>query len=224
MNQQTIIKVAIADDHLPTRTGLKVYSEMDGDIVVIYEAGNGQQMLDILNRTDQLPDVCLIDIHMPVMDGAGLLQAIKAKWPHIKCLAITADDYHPLVLRMIRFGVNGYLIKSLGPDELVEAIRTVHRLGYYYSEMAGKEIFQMVHSNKVRVRRLDQEELSFLAHICTELSYEEIAKLMGMSTGTVNNLRKKLFQKFNVYSRTSLALAAVAEALIPNILPHQIKS
>jgi DNA-binding NarL/FixJ family response regulator len=209
-----IIKVAFADDHVVVLKSLKAYIEEDERIQVTHEAVNGQQMIQILSSSDDLPDVCLIDIHMPVLDGVGLLMAIKARWPEVKCIALTANDMHPMVLRMVLGGINGYLLKSSHPDELIAAIKTVHSSGYYYSDVADSAIFRDIHNEKIKLRKLNQNELAFLRFVCSEMPYNEIAANMSRNIKSIENLRKRIFRKFNVTNRTALALAAIQEGIV----------
>jgi len=214
MNDKPVVTVAFADDHLMVRKALKIYLEQSEKVKVIIEASNGRQMLRLLENAASLPDICIIDIAMPELNGPDLLKAIKIKWPSIRTLAVTAHDHHPLVLRMISYGVNGYLLKSSDPDVLIEAVLTIHNIGYYYSEMADKATFQAVHSNKLKLLQVSDMELAVLQCICMEITYEQIAEKIGTDVQSVNNARKRLFEKFRVSSRTSLAIEALHQGII----------
>lgn len=218
MKDNPTISVAFADDHLMVRKALKNYLEQSGKIKVTIEASNGREMLRLLGNTDKPPDICIIDISMPELSGPDLLKAIKIKWPHMRTLAVTAYDLHPFIFRMISYGVNGYLLKSSDPDVLIEAVLAIHTIGYYYSEMADRATFHAVHSKKLKPLNVSDLELSVLQCICMEITYEQIAERIGTDAQSVNNARKRLFEKFKVSSRTSLAIEAMRLGFITHLI------
>jgi len=200
------IRIAIVDDHTLFRNGVaSLMSEFD-ELQVVFEAENGQQLQEALAKRGS-PDVVLMDINMPVMDGYEATAWLKKNHPQIKVLALSMFEDDQAVIKMIRCGACGYVLKESKPRELLEAIKTIHTKGVYINEMvSGKLIRSVTDDEEAEITR---KELDFLKYCCSELTYKEIADKMNVSPRTVDNYREALFLKLNLKSRTGLVLYAI---------------
>lgn len=218
-----LIHVAFADDHIVIRQGIVSLVEALGNIQVDIQADNGAEMLSKLEAADRLPDICIIDINMPVMDGYMLLLELKKRWPDMRTLIFTAFDNEPGIIRMIKAGANGYLLKNCRPDDLKDALFAIHHTGYYYSVSAGSDMFQRA-EKPVRQLKLTNGEIELLKRSCSELSYSQIATQMQTTIKSVEGYRDRLFSKLNVNSRAGLILYAIKSGIVPLEPNYAIKS
>jgi two-component system, NarL family, invasion response regulator UvrY len=211
-------KIALVDDHKLLRKGLAALISGQGYSVIL-QADNGKAFIEQL-REDQLPDVVLLDINMPVMDGFQTLQWIKDHHPDINVIALSMYDQETSVIRMLKGGAKGYLIKDSEPDELRRAIETVLQKGFYSSELVSSRLIHNLHYTQGTETgddlplKLTKREIEFLGLICTDLTYKEIASRMSVSPRTVDGYRDNLFEKLNVKSRVSLALYAIRQGYV----------
>lgn len=201
------ILIAIADDHTLFRNGVaSLMSEFD-ELQVVFDAENGQQMQYALKK-HPLPDVVLMDINMPVMDGYEATAWLKKNYPTVRVLALSMFEDDLAVIKMIRHGACGYMLKESRPRELLEAIKSIHSKGVYINEMVSGKLIRSVADSENAID-ITQKELDFLKYCCSELTYKEIADKMCVSPRTVDNYRESLFQKLNLKSRTGLVLYAI---------------
>ena len=200
------IRIAIVDDHTLFRNGVaSLMSEFD-ELQVVFEAENGKQLHEALAKRG-LPDVVLMDINMPVMDGYEATAWLKKNHPNIKVLALSMFEDDLAVIKMIKNGACGYVLKESKPRELLEAIKTIHTKGVYINELvSGKLIRSVSDDDEIDISK---KELDFLKYCCSELTYKEIADKMNVSPRTVDNYREALFLKLNLKSRTGLVLYAI---------------
>lgn len=204
MNEK--ISIAIVDDHTLFRIGLAGLLAEFEELQVIFQAENGEQMQQMLQR-HPLPDVVLMDINMPVMDGYAATKWLKEKYPQVKILALSMFEEDRAVIRMIRSGASGYVLKESKPRELLHAICTLHQKGVFINEMVSGKLMRSV--NEEDGPGLSKKEFEFLRLCCSELTYKEMADKMFVSPRTVDNYRESLFQKLNVKTRTGLVLYAI---------------
>lgn len=200
------ISIAIVDDHTLFRNGVAALMNEFHELGVIFEAENGEQMQQAL-RKHPAPDVMLMDINMPVMDGYDATTWLRKNYPKVRVLALSMFEDDQAVIKMIRCGASGYVLKESRPRELLEAIKSIHTKGVYINEMvSGKLIRSVSDDEKVE---LTGKELDFLKYCCSELTYKEIADKMNVSPRTVDNYREALFLKLGLKSRTGLVLYAI---------------
>jgi DNA-binding NarL/FixJ family response regulator len=201
------ILIAIVDDHTLFRNGVAgLMSEFD-ELQVVFEAENGQNMQQLLRR-HPLPQVILMDINMPVMDGYDSTRWLKENYPQIRVLALSMFEDDKAVIKMIKCGANGYVLKESRPKDLLEAIKTIHSKGVYINELVSGKLIRSV-AEEDDVPDFTKKELEFLRLCCSELTYKEIADKMFVSPRTVDNYREALFLKLNLKSRTGLVLYAI---------------
>jgi DNA-binding NarL/FixJ family response regulator len=204
------INIAIVDDHTLFRNGVAALMSEFDELKVVFEAENGEQMQQALAKhsASGLPQVILMDINMPVMDGYAATKWIKEKYPQIKILALSMFEDDKAVIRMIKSGAGGYVLKESKPKELLEAIKAINEKGVYINEMVSGKLLRSV-SDKEDVPEFSKKEIEFLKLCCSELTYKEIAEQMYVSPRTVDNYREALFLKLNIKSRTGLVLYAI---------------
>jgi DNA-binding NarL/FixJ family response regulator len=205
------INIAIVDDHTLFRNGVASLMGEFEELKVLFEAENGEQLQQALQK-HALPDVILMDINMPVMDGYASTKWVKQKYPKVKVLALSMFEDDKAVIQMIRCGAGGYVLKESRPRELLEAIKAIHEKGTYINEMVSGKLLRSV-SDKDELPDLTKKELEFLKLCCSELTYKEIADQMFVSPRTVDNYRESLFLKLNLKSRSGLVLYAIQNSI-----------
>lgn len=209
-SETLLIRVAIADDHTMFRKGIISILNESENIRVVVEAGNGKDLVEAIEAMKTPPDVCLLDINMPKMNGYETLSALRGKYGQMKFLILTMLVNEFVILKMLRLGANGYLLKEDDPLELKRAIETVYTRNFYHSDLVNGHLISIV-QNGLEYRKivLNDMEQRFLELCCSELVYKEIAELMKVSSRTVEGYRDALFEKLQVKSRTGLALYAL---------------
>lgn len=210
MEDQT--KIALVDDHELLRSGLsKIIERFEGYTVVI-EAGNGKDFIDKI-KTGIKPDIILLDISMPVMDGFETALWIKDNLPKSRVLVLSVSDNESAVIRMINSGARGYLLKDSKPAVLKQAFDNVRDRGFYSNDlMNSTKIWNAQHSSRIsKPIFISDREKEFLQLACSDLTYKEIADRMHSSPRTIDNYRDNLFFKFDIKSRVGLVLFAIKE-------------
>lgn len=218
MTSNNKIKVALVDDHILLRKGLAALINSFDDFTVVFEADNGQDMQQKI-ETDNLPDLVLLDINMPKMDGYTSAQWLKQTYPLIKIMALSMYDNENAVIRMFKAGARGYILKDCEPPELKTALLSVIEKGYFYSELVtGKlihSINKMEEDADIRnVTQLNDKEIQFLKLTCTELTYKEIAEQMYLSPRTIDGYRDALFEKLQIKTRVGLVMYAIKNGFV----------
>jgi len=202
--------VALTDDHAILRKGVaEILSRFDG-IKVIMEAGNGKELLSKLESAEVIPDVCIIDINMPEMNGYETAAEIKKRWPEIRMLALSMYDTELNIIKMLRSGANGYVLKDNDPEDLRIAILEVYKNGFFHSELVTGRMLHILHDPATRAALdINEREQQFLKLCCSELTYKEIADKMYLSPRTIDGYRESLFEKLKITSRTGLVMYAM---------------
>lgn len=212
--------LALVDDHKLFRKGLISLIEMvNSNYLILFEADNGADLQQKLNATNQ-PDIILMDINMPGMDGFASVQWLKDNYPLINILVVSMVEKEESIVRMLKLGVKGYLCKDVEPKELGEALHAIINKGFYYTDfITGKLVHSLQNgqdsSEKTEVWKLmNDRERDFLQLACSEYTYNEIASKMYLSPKTIDGYRNALFEKLHVKSRVGLALYAVKHGLV----------
>lgn len=211
-----MIRLLLVDDHQVLLDGLKSLLDHTEGMAVVALAHNGQEALEAVNA--HAIDLVLLDIHMPVMDGLEACKAINAALPDVKVIAMSMYGEGQLVQAMLNHGASGYLLKSCGADELVEAIRTVHAGGTWLSkEATDKLVASMQRPTPARQDPIDPpsgRELDVLKLIAKEHTTEEIATNLGISVNTVESHRRQLLQKLGARNSAGLVRIAMERGLL----------
>lgn len=209
------IKVALVDDHILIRNSLAKLVASFPNCTVLFEADNGRHCIEFLNK-HLLPDILLLDISMPVMDGFETAIYVSQHFPLVRILTLTMLTDERSIVKMLRNGARGYLSKNISPQILLEAINAmVEKNLYMPQEVSEKLLSGLQHdlSEVVPVSALNDKEREFLALIPTDYTYTEIGKKLSISPRTVDDYREKLFKKLHVSSRMGLAIYAIRNDL-----------
>lgn len=212
------IKVILIDDHILLRSALAGLIDKSGECQVLYQCNNGKQLLEEIDK-HPLPEVVLLDMNMPEMDGYETAIWLRDNHPEINVLMLTMYDSELALIRLLQVGVRGFLKKDIHPSELVNAIKAVHEQGFYYSSHTSSKLASLFRDstdkngllNKVM---LDVQEIEFLKLACTEMTYKEIAQQMNLNPRSIDGIRDNLFSRLDVKSRVGLALYAIRHGLV----------
>jgi DNA-binding NarL/FixJ family response regulator len=208
--------IALVDDHTMFRKGLAVLIGLFPGYKVLMDVANGREFIDQLDP-EHLPDIVLLDIHMPVMDGYATAAWVHEHHPGIRVLALSTMDSDTTIIKMIQQGARGYILKDADPKELLMAFEEILAKGYYYNEMLTRKVIQSIHhgaSDSSLFPKITDREMEFLKHACSEKNYQQIADEMFVSERTVDGYRESLFKKFNVTNRVGLVLYAIKNQLV----------
>ena len=206
-----MIKIALVDDHILLRKSLGILISMLQDFTIVLEADNGQDLIEQL-KIHPHPDIILMDVTMPIMDGMATTRWLTHTYPEIKILALSMIKNEPMVLRMLKNGARGYLLKDCEPTELKTALLEVYSNGYYYNDLlTRKMIIKKLDPGKVV---LTEQEFIFMRWTCTELTHKQIAEEMKLSPRTLDGYRDALFAKLDVNSRVGIAIYAIKNGLV----------
>lgn len=212
----TPLYVAIADDQTMSRHVLIEAIERNADdIRFCIVADDGLELIEKLRRAEIFPNVCMLDINMPVLNGYETLTAIRKEWPKLKVLAFSMHDHELAVLNMFRRGATGFVLKYGHPNIVIDALCNMHYNGYYHSELVNRTI-----NRDDILPQINDRELEFLKLCCLDLNYFQIAEKMGLSKRTIEWYRDQLFKKLHVETRSGLALLAMQIGLAPLATSH----
>lgn len=207
------INIAIADDHYIFLEGLTATIDSFEDCSVIMKADSGAGLLASFEQATQLPDICIFDISLALSEGYDTLKTIKQKWPKIKMLIISAFANEISIMRSIKVGVNGFLLRTSEPEDIHKAILSIHKDGYYYSEFIPREFLEKDRDSVLL--QLTYPEMEYLSLCCSEMSYKAIADCMNISIHTVEGYKRSLFKKLHTNSRIGLVLFALNMGMAP---------
>lgn len=215
--EEKSISVVITDDHKLFRKGIRSLLEEFHFIEKIYEAGNGLELIELLKLLDALPQVILLDIQMPVMDGIEAHKRIRKLYPQIKVIVLTMEDDEQFIMYMISEGVNGYLLKNAEPEELEEALQKVYINDFYFPADMSKLVIKSASFKKLEVDNLpefSEREIEVLELICKEFTSPEIAERLEISPRTVEGHRRKLLEKTGTKNIAGLVMYAAKNKLV----------
>lgn len=210
------ILIALADDHVLLRNALRELINTFGDFKVIFEADNGKQLIDEIESTGTQPNICVLDVSMPVMDGYATQVALKKRWPAIKTLILSQYDNEFTIIKLLKEGANGYLLKSAAPTEFRKALEALVEHGFYHSEFIADNVKKYdPRSEENKDKELTKNEITLLGLCCSDLTYKDIGDIMGVSARTIDGYRDKLFEKLEIKSRSGLVMYALRAGIVP---------
>jgi DNA-binding NarL/FixJ family response regulator len=209
--------IALVDDHTMFRRGLAVLINLFPNHKVMIEAANGKELVEQIS-SGHMPDIVLLDIHMPVMDGYATAAWLRLNYPEIRVIALSTMDSDSTIIKMIHHGARGYILKDADPKELQIAFEEIIAKGFYYNELLTRKVIQSIHQggqeSLSNFAKITEREMEFLKYACTEKNYQQIAADMFVSERTVDGYREALFKKFNVTNRVGLVLYALKNQLV----------
>lgn len=214
---QTPIKVAIADDHALFRAGVKTALSSKKDIELIAEADNGMQLLHLLRHIE--PDVILLDIQMPIMDGIQTLPEIRKVRPDAKVIILSMHNDHSMISKLMEIGANSYLTKNSDSETIYQAIRTCYDQEFFFNELTNKALLTGLRTKRNdgihhQDADLSEKEMRVLKLMCEEKTTKEIADIVEISPRTVEAIRDKLKTKTGAKSMAGLVMYAVKNGII----------
>ncbi len=217
---QEPIKVIICDDHVLYRAGVKTALSSKKDLKVIAEADNGVHLLNLIKSLP--PDVILLDIQMPIMDGIAALPEIKKICPNTKIIMLTMVDDNSMITKLMELGANSYLSKTSDSEVIYEAIKTCFEQEYYFNSLTNQALLSNLkqrnvaapHQMAVQDVHLNDKETTILRLMCEEKSTKEIADMVDLSPRTVEAIRDKLKVKTGSKTTAGLIMYAVKHKII----------
>ena len=213
MESKNIIKISMADDHVLLRNALASLIDSFGNCRVIHQSGTGRELTESI-ASGAVPDVVILDLNMPDMDGFETAAWLQKNAPQVHVLMLTMYDSELSLIRLLQTGVKGFMKKDIHPSELKFAIQSVVHSGYYYSNHTTGKLVNLFRNNAdgnsaLQKSMLSDQELKFLKLACSDLTYKEIAQQMELNPRSVDTLRDQLFVKLDVKSRVGLAMVAI---------------
>lgn len=212
------ISIAIADDHHLLAEALSDLIQKFDNCQVLFVAENGRDLLNQMQQRSQLPDIALVDVNMPEMDGFETTVQLREHYPTVRVLALSMTDREEHIIHMVRNGARGYLLKGCRPAELRRALDDIMTKGFYYSDFLTAQLIRSLNAaepvSPVSSFKLNDREYHFLKMACSELTYNEIADRMCVSPRTVDGYREVVFQKMSVRTRVGMVMEAVRHGLV----------
>lgn len=209
-------KVALVDDHALLRSGLANVINSFGEFTVVFEADHGKQFIELL-KTKETPDIVLLDINMPEMDGFETSKWIRNNHPEFKILVLSMRDDDHSIIHMLQNGAKGYILKDSKPESLRTALKEVAERGFFFNDLVSGKLIHLINKKedeKAGSIYLNEKEMEFLKWCCTEKSYKEIAGVMNITTRAVESLRSNLFERLETLSRVGLVMYAIKNGIM----------
>lgn len=204
------LKIGLVDDHQLFLKSLQLMLESFKVYEVVIEALNGEDLKNKLKSSGKVPDLMLVDVNMPVMDGIATCKWLSEHYPAVKLIALSMNDTDTAIIDMIKAGCCAYLLKDTHPNELEKALQEVVAKGFYNADASNINFRRLLlKSNEPPTIVLTEKEQQFLSYACSELTYKQVAAEMNLSERTIDGYREALFQKFHVQSRVGLCLEAL---------------
>lgn len=213
-----MINVILVDDQKIVREGIKMILSLDDEIKVVNEAENGKELVEFL-KTNEYPDVILMDVRMPIMDGVQATKIVKDNFKNIKVIILTTFNEDEYIFDGIKNGADGYILKDAGSEEIIKAIKTAYSgnillnpevatkiVRAYTAISNGKQNSSLLHEEKKKLDILTKRELEVAKLVAQGKSNKEICLELFITEGTVKNYLTKIFEKLELASRTELAL------------------
>jgi two-component system, NarL family, invasion response regulator UvrY len=213
-----MVNIVLTDDHILLRNGLAGLLKNLG-YNILFEADNGKDLLQKLDPGN-LPDIILMDINMPEMDGCEATDWLRQHYPGIKVLALSMYNNESSIIRMLKCGARGYILKDSRPTQLQAALESLMKEGFHYSELLNGKLIHAINrmgngaENIATLIHLHEKETEFLKLCCSEFTYKEIADRLSVSPRTIDGYRDTLFEKLHVKSRIGLVMYAVKNSIV----------
>ncbi|MFO7720881.1 MAG: response regulator transcription factor [Gillisia sp.] len=203
--------IAIVDDHNLFAQSLKglVNSFQEYEVLSVFK--NGQELVDYFFANKKHPDIVLLDIRMPVLNGIETMEWLKSTYPSQKVLALTMEHEEEIIIKMIKAGCRGYLLKDIEPEEFFFALNCVSTSGYYLNEDFSAALKC---SDEKTFKNFSSREIEFINLACSERTYKQVADEMNLSPKTIDGYREALFQRLELKSRVGLVLFAIKNKMV----------
>ncbi len=199
--------IIIVDDHKLFAQSLQVLVNSFEGFEVIKVFKNGEELVEYIKEDKPEPDILLLDMRMPVMNGMQTMQWLRKNSPDLKVLTLTVDQEDETIIKMLKLGCRGYLLKDIDPEEFEHALNAICEHGYYSNQTISEALSH--EQRKQKYEELTGRELEFLNLACSERTYKQVAEDMNLSPKTIDNYRESLFGKLHVKSRVGLVMFAI---------------
>lgn len=208
-------KIGLVDDHQLFLKSLQLMLESFGNYQVVVEALNGEDLKSKLAQLPTPPDLMLIDVNMPVLDGIATSKWLNERYPTMKLVALSMNDTDTAIIEMFKSGCCAFLLKDTHPTELEKALKEVLTKGFYNADASNVNFRRLLmKSNEAPPITMTEKEKIFLNYACSELTYKQVAAAMHLSERTIDGYRESLFHKFQVQSRVGLCLEALRKGFV----------
>ncbi len=209
------IRVGIADDHQLFARSLGLMLENFQRYETVLLALNGKDLQQKMMTLSTPPDLILLDVNMPIMNGVETAGWLQQHYPSVKTIALSMNDDDKSIIGMIKAGCCAYLLKDVHPDELEKALDEIHTKGYYNADAMNINYRRLILiQQKEEELQITDKEKTFLQFACTDMTYKQIASEMNLAERTIDGYRENLFRKFNVQSRVGLAMEAIRKGWV----------
>ncbi|GGD11499.1 response regulator transcription factor [Hyunsoonleella pacifica] len=206
-------KIVVVEDHtLLSQAIASLVNSFEG-FQVLYTCKNGMELLTKLKTPANIPDIILMDVNMPILNGIETTEALKNEYPKIKVLALSVEENDDTIIKMLKAGAKGYLLKDVEKDILEIALLETIERGYYHTKDVSDVLVKSLTNDDSDKIQLKERELEFIKLVCSELTYREIADKMFLSPKTIDGYRDNLFQKLNAKNRIGLVLYAIKNGI-----------
>jgi DNA-binding NarL/FixJ family response regulator len=209
--------IVIVDDHVLIAKALHSIICNFDQFEVLYECENGLELQEKFKVETNIPDIILLDVSMPIMDGFETAKWITEQYPEVLIMALSMQDDEQSLIKMIKNGTKGYLLKNAHPAELEKALNSLLKTGFYYPNWASNKLFATINKNtapEILKINFTEREKEFLKYTISELTYKEISEKMFCSPRTVEGYRDSLCEKLELKSRVGLAVFAMKNGFI----------
>lgn len=201
------IQIGIVDDHLLFSNALAKLINGNSNFEVSLTAIGGNDLQSKIKSSKIVPKIILMDVNIQDSNGIEQTKWLKENYPQVKVIALSMDGNQVTIVKMIKAGSCGYLLKDMAPEQFINALNIVHEKGFFHSELVGETLLEKMGQDDIV--SLNDKEMKFLEYVCSDKTYKEIAAEMYLSPKTIDKYRESLFQKFSVKSRTALALFSI---------------
>ncbi len=204
--------VVVVDDHVLLSQAIVGLVDSFDKFKTLYFCKNGQELVDKLISPKNIPDIVLMDINMPILNGIETTKYLKQHFPQIHVLALSIEENENTILKMLRAGAKGYLMKDTKKEILQEALLEIMEKGYYHTNTTTQILVGQL-TKKTDQVALKEREIEFIKQACTELTYKEIADVMFLSPKTIEGYRDSIYEKLSIKNRIGLVLYAIRNNL-----------
>ncbi|ULC59440.1 response regulator transcription factor [Flaviramulus sp. BrNp1-15] len=201
--------IVIVEDYVLLSQAISELVNSFENFKVLYLCKNGKELITKLKSPKNIPDIILMDVNMPIMNGIETTLYLKEHYPDIKVIALSVVEEDQIIIKMLKAGAKGYLLKDVEKKTLEYALNEVIKNGYYHTKNVSNILINALNDNFNKLPKLKDREIEFIKLVCTELTYNEIAKKMFLSPKTIDGYRDSLFEKLEVKNRIGLVIYAI---------------
>lgn len=206
--------VIIVEDHILLSQAIAGLVNSFDNFEVPYICKNGEELLTQLKNSNTLPEIVLMDVNMPILNGIETTKIIKKDYPQISVIALSVEGNDETIIKMLKAGAKGYLLKDVEKEVLETALKEVLETGYYHTKNVANILINSLNDDGPSENKLKEREIEFIKLVCSELTYKEIAEKMFLSPKTIDGYRDTLFQKLHIKNKIGLVLYAIKNKIV----------